>query len=265
MCTMKWKLRLRSRRTLESFPSFRFSSFSTTDKSWERGAKLVKNVETKNQYLEQIRSSHDPSMHLKTLEDELRGTMGKALGKQGQKVVNSLLELDKVRIKYYKYMLSLEMSEESSGSVRDGNGNSTKNEFNRVTQEGGGGGGESNNELKIQNISFKFLPTSTQTKIVQLILAFNKHRNDATQARWELTVHRQAVGFIVNNHKFVQDKFPIPPPLSLPFDFDQSLISNKSYAPYNNEVIQEQSIGKEAVSRNFGDQLDWWEKIGRWR
>lgn len=264
---MKWKLRLSSRRTLESLPSFRFSSFSTSDKSWERGAKLVKNIETENQYLEQIRATHDPSMHLKTLEDELRGTMGKALGKQGEKVVNSLLELDKVRNKYYKYMLSFEMPKESSRSACDDNGNSTENKLNRVIQEDGGGGddGESNNELKIQNISFKSLPTSTQTKIVQLILAFNKHRNDATQARWELTVHRQAVGFIVNNHKFVQDKFPIPPPLSLPFDFDQSLISNKSYSPYNNEATQQQSTGKEAVSRKFGDQLDWWERIGRWR
>jgi len=45
--------------------------------SWERGAKLVKDVDkVSNRYLEAIRETHDPSFHIKTIEDELKETIG---------------------------------------------------------------------------------------------------------------------------------------------------------------------------------------------
>jgi hypothetical protein len=34
-----------------------------------------------------MRDLHDPSLHVKTIEDELKGTIGKALGRQGEKVL----------------------------------------------------------------------------------------------------------------------------------------------------------------------------------
>ena len=67
-----------------------FSTSDTTLKSWERSARAVKNTDKTNKYLEHIRQEHDPALHIKTLEDELRGTMGKALGKQGQKVLRNI-------------------------------------------------------------------------------------------------------------------------------------------------------------------------------
>eukprot|EP00547_Thalassionema_nitzschioides_P015200 CAMPEP_0194249858 /NCGR_PEP_ID=MMETSP0158-20130606/21604_1 /TAXON_ID=33649 /ORGANISM="Thalassionema nitzschioides, Strain L26-B" /LENGTH=84 /DNA_ID=CAMNT_0038986495 /DNA_START=71 /DNA_END=321 /DNA_ORIENTATION=+ len=60
---------------------------SSSSKSWERNAAIVKNTDINNQYLEHIRDTHDPALHVKTLEDEIRGSMGKALGKQGEKVL----------------------------------------------------------------------------------------------------------------------------------------------------------------------------------
>ena len=94
--------------------SLRFSSSSFTIKmpsssssSWERSAKKVKNVDTTNKYLEHIRDVHDPSQHLKTLEDELRGTMGRALGKQGEKILRSLQRVEEERVKYVDLMLSI--------------------------------------------------------------------------------------------------------------------------------------------------------------
>lgn len=84
------------------------SSFSSTTvtgpkpelKSWESGARLVKNTTVENQYLDHIRDIHDPSLHVKTIEDELKGTIGKALGKQGEKLLVALRCMAAERSKY---------------------------------------------------------------------------------------------------------------------------------------------------------------------
>jgi len=243
-----------------SSPTFSSSNFSSSSfsikipslkpsTSWERGANAVKNVDTTNKYLEHIRDVHDPSLHLKTLEDELRGTMGQALGKQGEKILNSLRCLEEERSKYVELL----------SSHSDCNGNDSKDTINTVN----GDGFVEQEENKIKNISFLSMSTSTQAKLIHIIKTYNKHRNDAQKSRWELTVHRQAVGFIVNNHKFVQDKFPIPPPLDLPFDFDVALIH--SNANKNSLTVKKGKEGEETVTRNFGTQTDWWDNIGRWR
>mmetsp|Transcript_23839 Transcript_23839/g.30029 ORF Transcript_23839/g.30029 Transcript_23839/m.30029 type:complete len:259 (+) Transcript_23839:102-878(+) len=234
-----------------------FSSSSFTVKvpsaapssSWERGAKLVKNVDTSNKYLEHIRDVHDPSQHLKTLEDELRGTMGKALGKQGQKILLSLQRVEDERTKYVDLMFS------NATENRDKTENIDENPVHNRE------GNTNQNEL-FENVSFQSMPSMTKANLVRIIKAYNKHRKDAEKARWELTVHRQAVGFIVGNHKFVQQKFPIPEPLTLPYDFDMSLLNSDNITDQSSKTL---NGGKEAVVRNFGTQLDWWEKIGRWR
>ena len=66
----------------------------------ESGAKLVQNTTVENKYLEHIRDVHDPSQHLKTIEDELKGTIGKALGKQGQKILMYARLMDQEQKKY---------------------------------------------------------------------------------------------------------------------------------------------------------------------
>ena len=55
---------------------------------------------------------------------------------------------------------------------------------------------------------------------------------------------------IVNNHKFVHDIFPIGDALPDQYDGgDETVVAEiKPDAP-----------------KKFGDQLDWWQSVGRWK
>lgn len=166
--------------------------FSSTLKTWERSAKMVKNTKVTNQYLELIRESHDPSLHIKSLEDELRGTMGKALGRQGDKIMFALGRMEEQRQRLHTL--------------------------------------EEKNEIR------------------ECVILYNQYREEAKQARWELEVQRQAIGLLVNNQKFIHEQYPIGDALPLPQE-DGTLPKNR----------------KEKAKQEFGDQLDWWQRIGRWR
>jgi len=168
---------------------------SPSSTSWERSAKLVKNTDTTNQYLEHIRASHDPSMHVKTIEDELRGTMGKALGKQGEKISRFMSNMAEERYEY--------------------------------------------DELVAEGAPLDKLRLSAAR--------YNDCRAQALSARWELIVHRQAAGFLVDNHNTVQRLFPIDDKLE-PKDCNEK----------NDDECAE-------PKQKFGTQLDWWQKVGRWR
>lgn len=182
-----------------------FSSASTSassEKTWERSAKLVKNTDaTSNQYLDKIRSETvDPALQLKTIEDELCGAIGKALGKQGDKILNAIREMKDHELQYNQFM-----SEESFHEAID------------------------------------------------FAHRYNDARERAIKARWELLVHRQAVGFTVGNHRYVHNAFRIPDPLPVELP--------------NNERVQQMKQSEEAKPKKekFGDQLDWWQRIGRWK
>lgn len=86
---------------------------------------------------------------------------------------------------------------------------------------------------------------------------YNDARERAIKARWELLVHRQAVGFTVGNHSYVHNAFRIPDILPVKLD---------DLKP-NNETLQQKIQSENAVPKKekFGDQLDWWQKIGRWK
>ena len=138
-------------------------------------------------------------MHLKTIEDELKGTIGKALGKQGDKILNSLRRMSD---EFQKYETLLETHE-----------------------------------------------TIDHPDVQASAIRYNEIRKQAIQARWELMVHRQAAGFIVNNHQYVMEHYPISEALPLSA----------------NEEANKPSSSKEKPKKKFGDQLDWWQRIGRWR
>ncbi len=179
------------------------SSSNGTSKStsWERNAHLVKDTNIKNnKYLDHIRESHDPALHLKTLEDEIRGTMGKALGKQGDKILYALRQMQQQR--------------EAYGDM----------------------------------VEQQQLPL-TSAEVVECAQRHNEYRKEAITARWELVVHRQAVGMIVNNHKFVHDMFPIDDALPV----------------HDGETIVTEKKADSEKKKKFGDQLDWWQSVGRWR
>jgi hypothetical protein len=73
---------------------------------YERSAIAVKNTDVTNPYLEAIRDTHDPSLHLKTIEDELKGTIGKALGKQADKIFHAVSRMKEEFQNYQELLVS---------------------------------------------------------------------------------------------------------------------------------------------------------------
>jgi hypothetical protein len=205
-------------------------------KSWESGAKLIKNTSVENQYLEHIRDVHDPSMHLKTIEDELKGTIGKALGKQGQKVLMYARLMNEEQQRY-------------EDLIRDYYRNNDNN-----------GNNENDNEEEIRSC----------------VIRHNDYRKDCIHARWELIVHRQAVGFTVGNHRYVMERFPIGEALPLELvlvdesegskDDDDDTNKNRNNNNHHSDSSSSEKISSSVTNKkNLVGQLEWWERIGRWR
>ena len=188
------------------------------------------NTTVENKYLEHIREVHDPSQHLKTIEDELMGTIGKALGKQGQKILLHARQMEKERARYQDLLLRRRSQLQSPGNSDNDNDNT--NNTNNTNNDGN---------------------TSVDLEIRESAIAHNEHRKQCLHARWELTVHRQAVGFIVGNHKYVRETFPVADALPVHCDDDDD---------DNNKNGGQQTTQKK---KKFTDQLDWWERIGRWK
>ena len=214
-------------------------------KSWESGAKLIKNTSVDNQYLEHIRDVHDPSLHLKSIEDELKGTIGAALGKQGGKVLMYARLMTEERQRYED--LIRDYYQDNNNDVNNNNNNNGNNE------------NDDNNEEEIR----------------LCVIRHNDYRKDCIHARWELIVHRQAVGFTVGNHKYVMERFPIG--VALPLELvlvvderegskDDDDDTNKNRDNNHSDSSSSEKIScLEANKENLVGQLEWWENIGRWR
>lgn len=186
------------------------SSFSTssakppTNTTWERSAKLVKNTDVTNPYLDQIRAETvDPALQLKSIEDELCGAIGKALGRQGEKILSAIREMTNEHVQYQKF---------------------------------------------IDDQAFQ--------QALQSAEKFNYARKRAVKARWELLVHRQAVGLTVDNHRVVHETFPIPEKLPDTISELEESLDGRS---------AELEKVAEPAKKQFGDQLDWWQNVGRWK
>jgi hypothetical protein len=199
---------------------------------------LVKNTNKTNRYLEHIRDTHDPSLHLKTLEDELKGTISKALGNQGDKVLQLVNKMNQERVKYEEFLVRFSAQQQH---------------HHHKQQE----------QLPLDNQELY----STKLSLYKSVQNHNQLRKQALNARWELLVHRQAVGFITNNYKFVHENFPIPEILMLPGNEDdwKPFESDEEMGMEQSKISRRERRSNESVIRNFGDQLDWWERIGRWR
>ena len=170
----------------------------------EKTSQPINNEQQK--YIERISSMHDPTVHVKTLEDEIRGTIGKALGSQSSKINNYLKLMKQEREKYEALELQIQRQTHSSSLL----------------------------EMK--------------KKLRETMIKHNEYHKEAHKARWELIVHRQAVGFLVRNHEIVYENYPIG-----------DKILEKEGDQCRNEM------GQTDEDLNFKTQLDWWQRIGRWR
>jgi hypothetical protein len=94
-------------------------------------------------------------------------------------------------------------------------------------------------------------------------------------------VHRQAAGFIVNNYQDVDKYHPIGAKLSTvdksavrvdsggsggeAADGDSTSSSAAAAAAGTDGGTAEGTAAPKPEEKKFGDQLDWWQEIGRWR
>lgn len=194
---------------------------------WERMAVAVKctDKDTTNSYLDTIRATHDPSLHLKTVEDELKGTIGKALGRQGQKIMHAIRKMDKELLRYFELI-----KEHNDKKFKD---KPMKDEYSYFTN---------------------------REDVIQAAKNYNEYRKQALQARWELTVHRQAVGFIVNNHNYVNEQYPIKAAIPIrEIDLDQHQDRQKA------DFKKSDTNSNKSSMKTLRDQRDWWDSIGRWK
>ncbi|VEU45333.1 unnamed protein product [Pseudo-nitzschia multistriata] len=202
--------------------SYSASGPSQQLKSWESGARMVQNTTVENKYLEHIREVHDPSQHIKTIEDELKGSIGKALGKQGQKVLMYARLMEEERQRYQDLLLELR------GQAREAEPHTPSPAVERTDD------------------------VDRHPELSKIAISHNEYREQCLHARWELIVHRQAVGFIVGNHKYVTDKFPVGDALPVPSEDGE-----------DERATAAASAEKSKKKKVFTDQLDWWQRIGR--
>jgi hypothetical protein len=110
---------------------------------------------------------------------------------------------------------------------------------------------------------------SADTAVLLEVIAakYNELREHALKSRWELTVHRQAAGFIVNNYQDVDKYHPIGAKLIV----DKSAVrvdggdGARTSAAGTDGSTAEGTTAQKSKDKKFGDQLDWWQEIGRWR
>ena len=74
---------------------------------------------------------------------------------------------------------------------------------------------------RVQKIDREDRP-DRQQRLNKILEEYQKARVSARNRRQNLLIHRQACGFVVDNHKVVYKHYPIPPKMEL--DFSGSLI-----------------------------------------
>jgi hypothetical protein len=143
---------------------------------------------------------------MKSVEAELKGTIGKTLGRQGHKIVYAKQLMEK-ELQRYNDLIKLHSSAENA----------------------------------------KFHPD-----IINASHNYHEYRRQALQAPWELIVQRQAAGFVVNNHDYVSEQYPIAAALPVhDLNNESSSMDEKSIEFTSSSVENDRKV-------KFTDQLRWW-------
>jgi hypothetical protein len=106
----------------------------------------------------------------------------------------------------------------------------------------------------------------TRRQLEEIAARHNQHRTRAIRLRWELIVHRQAAGFLVSNHNVVTQTFPIG--RALPTCLEELEAANDVHELVSAHPVSsklEQPTRQVVSPPRIPDQLDWWQRIGRWR
>jgi uncharacterized membrane-anchored protein YhcB (DUF1043 family) len=157
------------------------------------------------------------------------GTIGRALGRQGEKILYYTALMDKELEKYHA-LLQQQQQQQRQQTANHGDAGAAV----------------------LEEIAAKH----------------NELREHALKSRWELTVHRQAAGFIVNNYKDVEEHHPIGAKLTVddkPVQVQVDGGDGASASAGLDGSTAEETAAQKPEEKKFGDQLDWWQTIGRWR
>jgi len=101
----------------------------------------------------------------------------------------------------------------------------------------------------------KYIEDQSYNEAFQSAQMYNNARRNAIKFRWELLVHRQAVGFTVDNHSVVHETYNIG---------DQLPTRLEDIVDENGEPKQ-QHADESTKKKKWGDQLSWWQRVGRWK
>ena len=114
--------------------------------------------------------------------------------------------------------------------------------------------------MKQHHIQYtKQIKDQSYNEAFQSAQMYNNARTKAIKARWELLVHRQAVGFTVDNHSVVHETYNIGD--QLPTRLEDIVVDENGEPKQQNHDVDESTKKK----KKWGDQLSWWQRVGRWK
>lgn len=212
-------------------------------KAWQRGAIAVKNTDVTNPYLETIRQTHDPALHVKTIEDELKSTIGQALGKQGSKILWAVREMEKE----FDHFLSL--AEQWDAAILAAAAEKEKRKLMTVSTASSSTISSTPTTHPTSSsdpppkLLTKYEKRLLHKKIRKSAFAHNRWRVAALNARWEMVVQRQAIGFTLGNREYVHQSYPIADAILLEEDRQKLRKSTRKKVPNNGH---------------------WWQRINYW-
>jgi ABC-type transporter Mla subunit MlaD len=186
---------------------------------------------------------------VQTIEDELKATIGQALGRQGRKLLTALQGMQREWQHYQELCQAIDACNSAASTAT-----STL----------------STNREQLSSTSTKQPPTETNNDLLvfaqlnQSIERYNALRQAALTARWELLVQRQAAGFVVNNHAHVTQHYPIP--AALPTLSKENFKNGTKSTHASSLLANAQGPPPEAPPPPGAQKaLDWWQRVGRWK
>jgi hypothetical protein len=223
---------------------------------WERTARKVQdtNQDRHNVYLEAIRATHDPAWQVQTIEDEPKATIGQALGRQGRKLLTALQGMQREWQHYQELCRAIETTSSTAvvtTAVTSSSGSSSSSARKTVPSTNTGCANQTTTESNNNHVLWNQLHASVER--------YNVLRQSALTARWELMVQRQAAGFLVHNHAYVTQHYPIPAALPLPSHTSNGTNNN------NNTPLLAAAAPPPEAPPPFQKALDWWQRVGRWK
>ena len=184
--------------------------------SWKRLAQLIKDDPTAGEsvYAARLRAGHDTRDHVEKIEEEILEEMAGALGRAGDKCNYRFLVLEK---QGQAADAAAKAAADEAAVLRA----MKVSELKESCRSGGLPVTGSKATLvrylmfpsAYRKIKTRGLPCGGESKHEQLqaaVQAFNEHRAEAQDARRELIIHRQAVGFQTGNHSAVEKAWPLP-------------------------------------------------------